>query len=182
MGKWVIFFSYYLLWQYWFKQCTLVRVLFHCLTNDQSLQIIEFYYQNACFIKKVYRALIPFYGQFNRPTAKFFPAIAHFWTLNHQHAYVECELKKISQLYRPVLMMTIKYRFVAVRSNCASVTQQRGKLFGGISVWRLSKYSWCKNLPNFWWMSSWKVGQRSTSLSKDYVQRRSSFYAQWIRK
>ena len=30
----------------------------------------------------------------------------------HQHAYVECELKKILQLYRPVLMMTINYRFI----------------------------------------------------------------------
>ena len=39
------------------------------LTNEQCLQIIEFYYPNACFIKKVYRALHPFYGQFNRPTA-----------------------------------------------------------------------------------------------------------------
>ena len=48
----------------------------------------------------------------------------HYWTLNHQHAYSECELNKISQLYRPVLMMTINYRYVAVRSNWASVIQQ----------------------------------------------------------
>ena len=38
------------------------------LTNEQRLQIIEFYYQNACSVKKVHRALLPFYGQFNRPT------------------------------------------------------------------------------------------------------------------
>ena len=38
------------------------------LTNEQRLQIIEYYYQNACSIKKVHRALFPFYGQFNRPT------------------------------------------------------------------------------------------------------------------
>ena len=38
------------------------------LTNEQRLQIIEFYYQNACSAKKVHRALLPFYGQFNRPT------------------------------------------------------------------------------------------------------------------
>ena len=37
-------------------------------TNEQRLQIIEFYYQNACSIEKVHSALIPFYGQFNRPT------------------------------------------------------------------------------------------------------------------
>ena len=36
------------------------------LTNEQLLQIIEFYYQNACFVKKVNRALVPFYDQFNR--------------------------------------------------------------------------------------------------------------------
>ena len=38
------------------------------LTNEQRLQIIEFYYQNACSAKKVHRALLPFYGQFNQPT------------------------------------------------------------------------------------------------------------------
>ncbi|XP_054744546.1 uncharacterized protein LOC129248965 [Anastrepha obliqua] len=38
------------------------------LTNKQRLQIIAFYYKNACSVKKVYRGLLPFYGQFNRPT------------------------------------------------------------------------------------------------------------------
>ena len=38
------------------------------LTNEQRLQILEFYYQNACSVKQVHRALLPFYGQFNRPT------------------------------------------------------------------------------------------------------------------
>ena len=38
------------------------------LINEQRLQIIEFYYQNACSVKKVHRAFLPFYGQFNRPT------------------------------------------------------------------------------------------------------------------
>ena len=37
------------------------------LTKEQRLQIIEFYYQNACFLKKVYRVLFQFYGQLNRP-------------------------------------------------------------------------------------------------------------------
>ena len=37
-------------------------------TNEQRLLIIEFYYQNVCSIKKVQRALLPFYGHFNRPT------------------------------------------------------------------------------------------------------------------
>ena len=38
------------------------------LTNEQRLQIIEFYYQNACSVKKVHRTLLSFYDQFNRPT------------------------------------------------------------------------------------------------------------------
>ena len=37
-------------------------------TNEQLLQIIEFNYPNGCSVKKVHRALLPFYGQFNRPT------------------------------------------------------------------------------------------------------------------
>ena len=36
------------------------------LTNEQHLQIIEFYYQNSCSVKKVHLALLPFYGQFGR--------------------------------------------------------------------------------------------------------------------
>ena len=38
------------------------------LTNEQRLQIIERCYQNACSVKKVHQALLPFHGQFNRPT------------------------------------------------------------------------------------------------------------------
>ena len=38
------------------------------LTNEQRLQIIEFYYQNTCSVKKVQRALLPLYGQLNRQT------------------------------------------------------------------------------------------------------------------
>ncbi|CAH2000968.1 unnamed protein product [Acanthoscelides obtectus] len=37
------------------------------LTNEQPLQIIEFYYQNSCSVKRVHRALLPIYGQFGRP-------------------------------------------------------------------------------------------------------------------
>ena len=45
------------------------------LTNEQRLQIIEFNYQNTCFVMKVHRALLPFYGQFNRPTESAIRAI-----------------------------------------------------------------------------------------------------------
>ena len=38
------------------------------LINEQRLQIIELYYKNACSVKKVHRALLLFYGQFNRTT------------------------------------------------------------------------------------------------------------------
>ena len=68
-------------WQHCFKQLThvscfvsllnifsLVNILsMNRLTNEKRLQIIEFYYQNACSVKENHRALLPFYGQFNRP-------------------------------------------------------------------------------------------------------------------
>ena len=42
------------------------------MRNEESLRkpttIIEFYCQNACSVKKVHRALLPFYSQLNRPT------------------------------------------------------------------------------------------------------------------
>ena len=38
------------------------------LTNGKRLQIIVFYYHNAFSVKKVNRALLSFYGQFNRTT------------------------------------------------------------------------------------------------------------------
>ena len=38
------------------------------LTNQQRLQIIESYHQNACSAKKVHHALLPFNGHFNRAT------------------------------------------------------------------------------------------------------------------
>ena len=37
-------------------------------TNVECLQIIDFYYQKSCSVKKVHRALLPFCGHFNRPT------------------------------------------------------------------------------------------------------------------
>ena len=69
-------------WQHWFKQLTHVscfvlqsnifsliyNLIMNRLTNEQRLQIIEFYYRNACSVMKVHRVFLPFYGQFNRPT------------------------------------------------------------------------------------------------------------------
>ena len=52
------------------------------LTNEQRLQIIEFYYQNGCCGNLVHRALLPFYGQFNRPTET-----AFLWVYVKAHVY-----------------------------------------------------------------------------------------------
>ena len=122
------------------------------LTNEQRLQSIEFYCQNAYSDKKVHRCFFHFKVRLIDPLKLLFELLwlnfapnLHCWTLNYQHAYVECELVKISQLYRPVSMMIINYRFIAARSNLASVTQQRAKFCRRIFVWNFSKYSWCKN-------------------------------------
>ena len=168
------------------------------LTNEQRLQIIEFYYQNAGSVKKVHCALLPFYVQFKRPTLKrlfgllwlnFAPNL-HCRTLNQQHAYVECELKKLMQLYQTVLMMTINYRFVAVRSNWAGpLLNNVGNFSKGFrceafqnTAGAIIEAEWPTTTQNFWWMGSWKVGRRSPFLLKNCVQRRSSFLAQWVRK
>ena len=76
-----VIFQLLAFWQQWFKQlthvscfvslsniCSLVyNLTVNRLRNQKRLQIIEFYYQNACFVKKVCRTLLPFYSQFNRP-------------------------------------------------------------------------------------------------------------------
>ena len=92
------------------------------------LAIIEFYYQNACSVKKIHRALLPFHGQFNRLTEVAIQATVtkfrtKFTVLDIKPPTrlprVRTEETDI-ELYRPVLMMTLNYRFVAVRSNWAS--------------------------------------------------------------
>ena len=142
-------------------------------TNEQRLQIVEFYYQN----EKVHRALLPFYGQFNRSTEAAIWAIVqishHCWTLNHQHAYVECELKKILQQYRPVLI--IYYRFVAVLSNWASVTQERRKY----KDWSGKPFKIQLVLQRKIF-DEWALGKFPGD--ENCVQRRSSFLAQWVCK
>ena len=45
------------------------------LTNEERLQIMEFYYQNAFSVKKVHRTFLPFYCQLNRPTKSVIRAI-----------------------------------------------------------------------------------------------------------
>ena len=75
-------------WQHLFKQfthiscfvslsnifCLVYNLTMNRLTNEQSLQIVEFYYQNACSVRKVHSALVPFYGQFNWPaTVRWYP-------------------------------------------------------------------------------------------------------------
>ena len=103
-----------------------IRLLQNCYTNEQRLQIIKFHYQNACSVKKVHRTLLPLYDQFSRPTAAAIRVIVTKCRTK-LNSYVEYELKKISQLNRPVLMMAINYLLITVRSNWATVTQQRGK-------------------------------------------------------
>ena len=45
------------------------------LTNEQRLQIIEFYYQNQCSVRNVFRALRPIYGLHNRSSEETINAI-----------------------------------------------------------------------------------------------------------
>ena len=96
------------------------------LRHEQRLPIVEFYYQNACSVKKVLRALLPFYGQFNRPTEATIRAIVtkfrtRFTLLDIKPLICSRRVRTEKNIAadRAVLMMTINYRFVAVRSNWA---------------------------------------------------------------
>ena len=83
------------------------------LTNEQRLQIIEFQYQNACSVKKVHGALLPFYGQFNRTTEA--AIVTKFRTkftlldIKPPTGLRRVRIEEKKKPYRPVLMMTINY-------------------------------------------------------------------------
>lgn len=49
------------------------------LTNEQRLQIIEFYYKNSCSVKNVFRA---FYGRHNRHTEQAIQALVTTFRTN----------------------------------------------------------------------------------------------------
>ena len=90
-------------------------------------------------------------------------------------------MKKISQLYRPVLMMTINYRFdafAAIRPLLLNNVEKFAEGFGCEAFQNTAGARIEAERPNaaqnFWWMGSWKVGWRSNSLLKNCVQRRSS--------
>ena len=104
----------------------------------------------------------------------------HCWALYHQYTYVDCDLKNISELFWAVLMMTVNYWFVAARNVKNFAEGFRCEAFqntAGASI----ETERPTTIQSFWWMGSWNVCRRSTSLLKICVQLRSSFLIQWIR-
>ena len=86
------------------------RFVFFFTIKHLRLQIIEFYYQNACSVKQVHRGFFHFMVSLIDLLKRLFGLLwlnfaknLHYWTLNHQHTYVKCELRKISELYRSQL-------------------------------------------------------------------------------
>ena len=89
------------------------------LKNEQRLKIFEFYYQSACSVKKVHRALLSFYGQFNWPTEAAIRAIVHkfltkftLFDIKPPTRSRRAGTEENIALYQPVSMMTINYRIV----------------------------------------------------------------------
>ena len=85
--------------------------------------------------QKVHVAFLPFYGHYNRTTEAAIRGIVtkfrtKFTLLDIKPPTRLCRVRteENMQLYRPVLMMTINYRCVAVRSNWASVSRQGGRI------------------------------------------------------
>ena len=66
------------------------------LTKEQRLQIIELYYQNAGSVNKVNRALLPFYGQFNRATEATIRAIV----IKFRTKFTLLDIKPLTRLRR----------------------------------------------------------------------------------
>ena len=182
------FFSYYVFVDTGLNS----SVLFHCQTssawsiiyawvviNEQRLPNIEFYYQNGCSVKKFHRVLLPFYGQFNWPIEV---AIRTIVTKFH----IKFTLLDIKLPTRLPRVRTEEYIAAvsasvnaAVRCNWTSVTQQCGKFSGSFQNTADTRIEIKQrtSTQNFWWMGSWKVGRRSSPLSKNCVQRLSLFLA-----
>ena len=116
------------------------------LTYEQCLQIIEFYYQNASSVKKVKRALLPFYGQFNRPTeAAILAIVTKFRT-----KFTLLDIKPSTRLHRVRTEENIAAVSASVNQLSIRRSQQLGLCYS--TLWKilrkdlgLSKYSFCKN-------------------------------------
>ena len=120
------------------------------LTNEQRLQIIEFYYQ---YVKKVLRALLPFQGQFNRPTEAAIGAIV----INFRTKFTLLD-SKLPKRFRRV---RTEENIVAV-SACVNDdhqlpicrrSQQLGLSYAttwqilrkDLGIQYVERYTWCKN-------------------------------------
>ena len=99
------------------------------LTNEERLQIIEFYYQNECCVKIVHRALLPFYGQFNQPTEAVMTTFrTKFTLLDIKPPRIEENIAAASASVNDDHQLSISRR----SQHWASVTQQREKFCGRI--------------------------------------------------
>lgn len=80
-------------------------------------------------------------------------------------------MTEIEQLYRPVLMLIINLRFVAVRRNRASVTQQRGQLMQELKM---------NDLPQRRFVDVWALGSSAENTiffnEKNYFSDESHFW------
>ena len=134
------------------------------LTNEQHMQIIEFYYQNACSVKKVNRTFLPFYHQFNRQ--KYRSCIGHcYW-------------------WPSLIIDSLQFAAIgALLLNNLEIFAEgfRCKTFPNTAGQEL-KPNDLLHCRNFGVWTPGNLCQRSTSLSKNCVQLRSSILALWVRK
>ena len=103
------------------------------LTNEQRLQIIEFYYQNACAAIRV--IVTKFRTKFTLLDIKPPTRVRRVRT------------KENIDTDRPVLIMTINYRFIAVSSNWTFVTRQKKNFAKGFRPFKIQLVQELK--PNY---------------------------------
>ena len=95
------------------------------LTNEQRLQIIEFYYQNACSVKKENRALLSFYGQFNRATEAIRAIVTKFRT-----KFTLLDIKQQTRLRRVRTEENIAAESASVNDDHQLSIRRRWQQFG----------------------------------------------------
>ena len=152
------------------------------LQTNNACESLDFIIETRALLRKIIARFFHFIVSLIGPLKQLFGLLwlniaqnLHCWTLNHQHTYIKWELKKISQLYRPVLMMTGNNRFVAVCSICYSTKWKIMQKYLGVKSFNIQLVQELipNGLPQRRIFGKWALGKLANSLSKKCIQKKS---------
>ena len=124
-------FSYAVLDRLWNLFRLFYNFIMNRLTNEQRLQIIEFYYQNSCSVKRVHRAILPIYGKFGDA--------AHFCLngyVNKQNSRIWNEDKPLALHVVPMHPEKVSLVWIMGRWHHRAVLLQRRRWAERYCEWR----------------------------------------------